>query len=33
MSRTKDELGGVTLLGNTATKYPDKYAPEVFEIY
>lgn len=29
--RSDSELAGVTLLGNTATKYPDNYAPEVLE--
>lgn len=31
--RTDDELQGVTLLGNTGTRYPDKYAPEVLETF
>lgn len=31
--RTDDELRGVTLLGNTGTRYPDKYAPEVLETF
>lgn len=31
--RTDDELHGVTLLGNTGTRYPDKYAPEVLETF
>ena len=29
--RTDAELNGVTLLGNTATKYPSDYAPEILE--
>ena len=29
--RTDAELNGVTLLGNTATKYPTDYAPEILE--
>ena len=33
MSRTDNELSGVTLLGCNATKYPDKYAPEVLETF
>ena len=33
MSRTDNELTGVTLLGCNATKYPDKYAPEVLETF
>lgn len=31
--RTEEELGGVSLLGNTATKYPTDYAPEVLETF
>lgn len=31
--RTDEELHGVTLLGNTGTRYPDKYAPEVLETF
>lgn len=31
--RTDDELRGVTLLGNTGTRYPDKYSPEVLETF
>lgn len=31
--RTKEELKGITLLGNTRTKYPDDYAPEVLETF
>lgn len=33
MSRTAEELDGVTLLGNTATNYPTDYAPEVLETF
>ena len=29
--RSDSELAGVTLLGNTATKYPSDYAPEILE--
>ena len=29
--RSDSELAGVTLLGNTATKYPADYAPEILE--
>ena len=31
--RSKEETQGVTLLGNQGTKYPDNYAPEVFETF
>lgn len=31
--RNDDELKGVTLLGDTHTHYPDKYAPEVLETF
>lgn len=31
--RNDQELSGVTLLGNTAVKYPDHYAPEVLETF
>lgn len=31
--RTNVELGGITLLGNQQTKYPDDYAPEVLETF
>ena len=31
--RTKEELEGVTLLGNANTKYSDDYAPEVLETF
>lgn len=33
MSRTEQQLEGVTLLGNTAVKYPTDYAPEVLETF
>lgn len=33
MSRTESELTGVTLLGDTHTRYPDQYAPEVLETF
>lgn len=33
MSRTDNEMPGVTLLGNQATKYPSEYAPEVLETF
>ncbi len=33
MSRTEEELTGVTLLGNNATHYPTDYAPEVLETF
>jgi len=33
MSRTEKELEGVKLLGNTGTRYPDHYAPEVLETF
>jgi 7-cyano-7-deazaguanine reductase len=33
MSRTADELGGVTLLGAAGVKYSDKYAPEVLQTF
>ncbi len=31
--RTEEELHGVSLLGDTAVKYPDRYAPEVLETF
>lgn len=31
--RNDKELDGVTLLGNTNTKYPDTYSPEVLETF
>ncbi len=33
MPRSAEELPGVTLLGNNATRYPDRYAPEVLETF
>ena len=33
MSRTNEELTGVTLLGNTKTDYPKDYAPQVLESF
>lgn len=33
MSRTDEEMPGVTLLGNQGTKYPTEYAPEVLETF
>ena len=33
MSRSDDEMPGVTLLGNQGVKYPDRYAPEVLETF
>lgn len=33
MSRTDDEMPGVTLLGCNNTKYPTRYAPEVLETF
>ena len=31
--RTDEQLAGVTLLGDTGVRYPDKYAPEVLETF
>jgi len=31
--RTKDELAGVTLLGDQKTRYPSDYAPEILEAF
>ncbi|MDE5607923.1 MAG: preQ(1) synthase [Muribaculaceae bacterium] len=31
--RTEEQLSGVTLLGNTGTKYPTEYSPEVLETF
>lgn len=31
--RTETELEGVSLLGNNATNYPDRYSPEVLETF
>lgn len=33
MSRNKQEMGDIKLLGNQGTKYPDNYAPEVLETF
>ena len=33
MSRTAEEMPGVTLLGNQHTQYPVEYAPEVLETF
>ena len=33
MSRTPQELGSITLLGNQKTQYPTDYAPEVLESF
>lgn len=33
MSRDKEQLSGVTLLGNTGVKYPTEYAPEILETF
>lgn len=33
MSRTSQEMPGVTLLGSAGTHYPDRYAPEVLETF
>ena len=33
MSRSENDLQGVTLLGNQGTKYPSDYAPEVLETF
>lgn len=31
--RNEEELAGVSLLGNTGVRYPDRYAPEVLETF
>ena len=31
--RTKEELEGVSLLGNRKVSYPDDYAPELLETF
>lgn len=31
--RTDEEIKGVTLLGNTGVKYPDRYCPEILETF
>ena len=33
MSRTKNELSGISLLGSQQTNYPSTYAPEVLEVF
>ncbi len=33
MSRTEEQLEGVSLLGNTGVKYPTEYAPEILETF
>lgn len=33
MSRSKEELGGVTLLGAAGTRYADTYSPQVLETF
>lgn len=33
MSRTDSSLEGITLLGNTAVKYPTEYCPEILETF
>lgn len=33
MSRTKDELSGVTLLGNKKVEYPTDYSKEILEVF
>lgn len=33
MVRTESQLEGLTLLGNNATNYPDRYSPEVLETF
>lgn len=33
MSRNKQEMGDISLLGNQGTKYPDNYAPDVLETF
>jgi len=33
MSRTNDELNGVSLLGNQNVKYPDQYNPDILEFF
>lgn len=31
--RNKEDLSGVTLLGNTGVKYPTKYSPDILETF
>ena len=33
MSRTQNELSGISLLGNQQTNYPSTYSPEVLEFF
>jgi len=33
MSRTTNELSGISLLGNQQTNYPVTYAPELLEVF
>lgn len=33
MSREKEEMGSVSLLGNQGVKYPDDYAPEILQTF
>ncbi len=33
MSRTEQQLAGVTLLGNTGVKYPTEYCPSILETF
>ena len=33
MSREKQEMGNVSLLGNQGVKYPDDYAPEMLQTF
>ena len=32
-TRTKEELSGISLLGDQRTKYPQDYAPDAGDIY
>lgn len=33
MSRTEEEIAGISLLGDTRVKYPAEYAPEILETF
>lgn len=33
MSRTEEEIAGVSLLGDTRVKYPTEYSPEILETF
>lgn len=33
MSRTEEEIAGISLLGDTRVKYPTEYAPEILETF